>query len=270
MVFVLTQKESASPLASKAGEGDDSRPDSGLESKVLYEIKDVLSFGEVKNYKGFSRYIISNNVRCFLLYLLFNGNLVLNSRINQLYIWYSTLLELKKLNVLKNFGIQGIPDINLISKKPSIRDGWLSGFTDAEGCFSVSIYKGKNGKEYCRCRYILDQKGEQELLLYIRSLFCSGSTGSVYLRSKTYDVFRLTISVNEPNKRNFDLIIKYFQNYTLKTTKCLNFEMWCKVIKLIISKKHNTFDGLKEVRRLRTEMNKYVINNKSIGSSKYS
>jgi hypothetical protein len=62
MTFVLTQKD----------------------SKILYEIYNVFGFGVVKEFKGFSRYIVSNNLNCFLLYLLFNGNLVVNHRIIQL------------------------------------------------------------------------------------------------------------------------------------------------------------------------------------------
>lgn len=54
------------------------------DSKVLYEIYNVLGFGVVKEFKGFSRYIVSNNPHCFILYLLLNGNLVINHRIDQL------------------------------------------------------------------------------------------------------------------------------------------------------------------------------------------
>jgi hypothetical protein len=62
LIFVITQKD----------------------SKVLHEIQNVLGFGIVKDFKGFSRFIVSNNSDCFLLYLLFNGNLAIFSRINQL------------------------------------------------------------------------------------------------------------------------------------------------------------------------------------------
>jgi len=62
LIFVLTQKD----------------------SKILYEICNVFGFGVVKEFKGFSRYIVSNNPHCFLLYLLFNGNLVIDYRITQL------------------------------------------------------------------------------------------------------------------------------------------------------------------------------------------
>ena len=62
LTFVITQKD---PL-------------------VLNEIKEVLGFGVVKQFKGYSRYIVSNNPHCFLVYLILNGNLVIQHRINQL------------------------------------------------------------------------------------------------------------------------------------------------------------------------------------------
>lgn len=53
--------------------------------KVLNEIQKVLGFGTVKTFDKFSRYIVQDNKNCLLLYLLFNGNLVLEHRIDQLY-----------------------------------------------------------------------------------------------------------------------------------------------------------------------------------------
>jgi len=63
---------------------------------VLNEIKEVLGFWVVKQFKGYSRYIVSNNPHCFLVYLILNGNLVIQHRINQLNRWYNSLIKLKK------------------------------------------------------------------------------------------------------------------------------------------------------------------------------
>lgn len=64
-VFVLTQKE----------------------SKILYEIKGILNFGYVKEFNGFSRYIVREQSCVFLLFHLFNGNLHLIPKIEQLTEW---------------------------------------------------------------------------------------------------------------------------------------------------------------------------------------
>ena len=235
--------------------------------KVLKEINVALGLGVVKKFKGFSRYIVSNNPDCFLIYLIFNGNLIIHHRINQLNKWYITLLRLKRLNLFQKFNLVSIPNIILIPIKPSLNNSWLSGFTDAEGCFSINIYNVKNKAKICQCRYILDQKEGKDLLLYIRYIL---QYGNVNLRNETNNVFRLTVSMNNPKRNNFILLIEYFNKFPLKTTKILNFNLWCKVIDLIRMKKHNTPDGLKLIRKIRTEMNKYIIDNNPTGSSKYS
>lgn len=59
----------------------------------MHEIHEVLNIGKVKHFydnsgnKKYSRYIVSENNGIFLLYLLLNGNLVLQSRVNQLSKW---------------------------------------------------------------------------------------------------------------------------------------------------------------------------------------
>jgi hypothetical protein len=71
---------------------------------VLHEICETLKIGKVKNFydnKGiykFSRYIISENKGIFLLYLLLNGNLVLQSRVNQLTKWNIALNNASKFD----------------------------------------------------------------------------------------------------------------------------------------------------------------------------
>jgi LAGLIDADG endonuclease len=98
----------------------------------------------------------------------------------------------------------------------------LSGFIDAEGCFSVNIYEGRNKNKFCRCRYILDQKDTRELLLYIKDIF---NYGSVNLRNKMNNVYRLTVSMKNPKRKDFSEVINYFNNFPLKTTKSFNFQL---------------------------------------------
>lgn len=64
-MFVLTQKESGVP-------------------QILYEIKDILKLGYVKEFDDFSRFIVRDQSSILLLYHLFNGNLHLKHKIDQL------------------------------------------------------------------------------------------------------------------------------------------------------------------------------------------
>ena len=115
---------------------------------VLHEIYETLKIGKVKHFydnKGnrkYSRYIVSENKGIFLLYLLLNGNLVLQSRVNQLTKWNIALNNASKFDY-SLFCTKEVPMKIEILKEPTLNDAWLSGFTDAEGCFSVKISNAK-------------------------------------------------------------------------------------------------------------------------------
>jgi len=105
------------------------------EGKILYELQSVLGFGTVRYFKegaGYYRYIVTDIKGILLLCLLFNGNLVLPYRVEQLGQW---ILDLNAKLISPRSQIYGlIPLITEITDttKPSLKDAWLSGFTDAE------------------------------------------------------------------------------------------------------------------------------------------
>lgn len=239
--------------------------------KILEYIKNTFNMGKVYYHKDkldnikYGRYKIFNNNELLLIYLLLNGNLALNHRINQLSKWRNCLINLSKLN-LNRFNLDNIPFINNLKFIPTLKDSWISGFTDAEGCFSVYIEKNKNKIDYVKCRFILDQKNEFELLNHILFLF-SSDTKNLNKRLKTNNVYRLTISCNDYKNYNSFLIREYFNNFQLKTTKLNNFLIWSKIIDLIHNKQPLSQNEFKEIKKLRTKMNKYIIDNNPIGYS---
>ena len=98
-----------------------------------------------------------------LLLYIFNGNLVLFHRQKQLEEWINTLNNSENLNLA----------LNPILMKPNLSDAWLSGFTDAEGCFNVSIKPRLHTITGYRVslRFLLDQKDAESTLLHIKNLF---------------------------------------------------------------------------------------------------
>ena len=55
---------------------------------------------------------------------------------------------------------------------------------------------------------------------------------------------------------NFEKIIPFFQKYPIIGIKALDFADWCKVALLINNKAHLTKEGFKEIRKIKTGMNK--------------
>ncbi len=214
--FVLTQKEGA----------------------ILYHIKDILGFGTVTFFDtpsgGYYRYIVRDKMGINTLFLLFNGNLVLPHRITQLTVWRNIL----SLNII------------LESVIPTLNDAWLSGFTDAEGCFNVNISPRSNTVTGYRVilRFLLDQKNREAVLLLIRNLF---GFGNVSLRSGTNQVYRLVID----SFKGLVGVQNYFLLYPLRTKKAISFQKWNEVYTMVLNKEHLDTKGLAKIRVLAKEMN---------------
>ena len=204
-VFVLTQKE----------------------SKILYEIRDTLQFGYVKDFGKFSRFIVRDQANILLLFYLFNGNLHIEHKISQLVEWFSLLN--KNHNLLK-----------VITKpvKLSLNNSWFSGFVDAEGCFNVYVSKTLKS---ISLRFIVDQQYGLSLFNALRDIFDSGS---IYARKN--DNYRFAIT----NLNKLPLVIEYFNIYVLRTKKQLAFEKWQVVYNCVLNKEHKSKEGIKKLKEL--------------------
>ena len=235
--FVLTQKESA----------------------ILFYIQKKLGIGTVKyfpqgpvacgwacyagksgNKNDFYRLIVDNPSHILLLAFLFNGNLALNHRIQQLSLWVQALNN--------RFGANTILLINT-AVSVTLQDAWLSGFTDAEGCFNVSITSNARYAlgHVIKMRYLLDQK-DSSILLIIRNLF---GFGKVTLRSKTDGVYRYTVT----GFKSMNDVISYFKVFPLLTKKAHSFEKWLTIHNLVSNKLHLSEEGLAQVRALQKQIN---------------
>nr|YP_009945084.1 LAGLIDADG endonuclease [Monilinia laxa]QOE17448.1 LAGLIDADG endonuclease [Monilinia laxa] len=170
------------------------------------------------------------------------------------------LLKLVALKAGMNRGLNDellltFPDIvpilipeNFLNK--SIEPFWLSGFTDAEGCFSVVVFKNKTSKygEAIKLSFILTQSIRDEYL--IKSLIEYLGCGYTSLDD------RGTIDFKVSNFSSIkDIIIPYFKKYSLYGNKFLDFADFSKVVLLMENKKHLTQEGLDEIKKIRDKMN---------------
>lgn len=249
------------------------------DSQVLHEIHETFKIGIVKDFydnngnRKFSRYIVSENQGIFLLYLLLNGNLVLQARVNQLKKWNIALNNASRFNY-SLFTTNKIPELIYSYKEPSLDDAWLSGFTDAEGCFSVKIGNEKKAF-YIQLLFILDQKNAEIVLNKIALLFNTVTKAKLKTINKcikiknlinyTNSMFRLSISCNDRKKTTISIICNYFNKYPLKTSKKKSFKLWTEILEIVVNKQPLSPEDLKVVRKLRHNMNFFTIENKPVG-----
>ena len=251
--------------------------------KSLIEIEKILGFGRVKNFEKYSRFIVEDNINCLLLYLLLNGNLVFKHRRDQLFKWFIVLNKAPKLNLIEDFKLMFMPEFINKGFEPTLRDSWISGLTDSEGCFTISIFK-KNNHDYARARFILDQKCRSiediEILKKISNLFIAftptsleagkGKSGirlnkSVSLRSDTTDVYRITIHCNDIKKPNSTLIRNYFSKFNLVTSKHNSFLLWSECLDLFLGKQPLSPENVLKIRLIAKKINKFTIDNNPTG-----
>ena len=212
-VFVLTQKE----------------------SKILYEIRDILNFGYVKDFGKFSRFIVRDRSNVFLLFQLFNGNLHIKHKIGQLEEWAKLFKNQNKYNHL---------EVITEPVKLSLNNSWLSGFVDAEGCFNVYVYKNIKSLSL---RFIVDQ--QEGLSIFNELKFILG-TGSIYARKNNNYRFAVT------KLEKLALFVEYFNVYILRTKKQLAFEKWKVVYYCVLNKEHKSPEGMKKLKELSLLINK--------------
>jgi hypothetical protein len=225
------------------------------EGTILYHIQEVLGFGTVRQFNGFYRFIVTDPQSILLLVYIFNGNLVLPYRQKQLGVWINTQL-------LNTFGSEGLELAllnNPIIMKPNLSDAWLSGFTDADGCFNIAIQPRHNTVTGYRVslRFLLDQKNAESILLHIRDLF---KFGQVFVRGDTNGVYRY----NNNSFKGLLPVRDYFLAFPLKTKKAESFKHWVEVFTMILNKEHLVPEGLVKIRAIANLINnKNSLNNKT-------
>ncbi len=199
----------------------------------------------------YCRYIVEDFKGVLLLTLIFNGNLCIKHRVAQLDKWLTDINLRLSTPTSKIYGLCSTITLITTLFKPSLTNAWLSGFTDAEGCFNVSITKRANTVSGYRVilRYMLDQKNSLYLLTIIRDLF---GYGAVIVRSK--DIFRYYCNTFT----GLSAIDSYFSSFPLKSKKAVSHANWLKVYKMVINKEHLTTQGLEKIRAIKKTIN---INN---------
>lgn len=118
-------------------------------------------------------------------------------------------------------------------------DPWfLTGFTDGDGCFSLSIFKAKDAKQGYKVKQvfqikILNTPENYKFLESVQDLFNGHIDNNgrylIYVVSNLEDLVKIK---------------DFFLLYPQQTTKRIQFEAWCKALDLVQAKKHLTLEGL--------------------------
>lgn len=130
---------------------------------------------------------------------------------------------------------------------------FISGFTDAEGTFHISVYPRETSKlkwrVQIRLEFCLHEKDLPQLLS-IQEYF--KGIGYIAIDSKNNKAFFRVSNVQDIIK----LIIPHFNKYPLLTKKRQDFLLWSKVANIMEMGGHLTSEGLLEIIRIKANNNK--------------
>lgn len=219
--------------------------------KSLYYIKDNLGFGKIIKQsvkQNTHRFVIQDLSNLYLMCLLFNGNMVFPTRNARFLIFLSYLNE----KLLKKNLITITPlDICLI---PTLKDAWISGITDAEGCFTCSILSNSSGYRF---RYILTQKWEVNKLIleHILNIFSIYLVKGSVVPHSINNVWEIRVN----GVKNCKGLFVYFDEFPLITKKKDSYLKWKLIHSRLINKDHFKDNSRLELIELTKKINKVDI-----------
>ena len=140
-----------------------------------------------------------------------------------------------------------------IDKLPQLNEPWfISGFTDAEGCFFIFIRKtpkNKLGWQFEANFTINLHTRDIELLKLIQAYF--GGVGRIGKERNNCRYFTIG-SLDQILTK----VIPHFDKYPLKTQKYVDYLLFKEVVMMMQRKEHLTIEGLQKIINIRASINK--------------
>ncbi len=141
--------------------------------------------------------------------------------------------------------------------------GWVIGFVDGEGCFSIGFVRqgDRAGRKGYRTGYqvshdfvVTQGASSVECLHELREFF---GAGKVYVNRRS-DNHREHLHRYSVCRRQdlLERIIPFFQQYPLRTAKRFDFAKFAYCVELMAGNHHKTREGLAEIAEIVTTMNR--------------
>ena len=206
---------------------------------LLTYIQNKLKMGNIiKQGPRVHRLIINKKEHIRLIILLFNGNILLPTRKTQF----------NKFLIAFNNKIDHPIEYIINSNHISLSNPWLLGFTEAEGCFTISLLK--NSVAF-HTRYILTQKGDINVPL-LSQLILLFNVGYIEAHSNKDNYSYIVNGLS-----NIEKLYSYFDKYDFIGIKGDSYLAFKELNKRIKNKEH-----LEEHKRAEMVLLSHNINRK--------
>ena len=212
---------------------------SSVDAQILFYIKKELGFGSVSVQDKINKthhFRVRDKKNLLKLISIFNGNLLTKYKINQFKLW------VEGFNKKYNMKIEVIESKQIVN----LNNAWLSGFTDAEGCFTSSVLTSKEDKTIVTVRYVISQKNDKYFSQSVATLLDGYIT-----HVKSYNGYNTVVNFGKLGK-----ILNYLKDYPLKTKKLISYNRWLKIYYLVKNKNHFTPEGIIVIKFIAKNINK--------------
>jgi LAGLIDADG endonuclease len=141
--------------------------------------------------------------------------------------------------------------------------GWVIGFVDGEGCFSIGFVRQprRSGRSGYRTGYQVAHEfavtqGAQSVSV-LHELHEFFGVGQV-IANRRYDNHREHLYRYVVRRREdlLETVIPFFQEYPMRTSKQANFEKFVVVVEMIAAGRHLTTEGLVQIAEIAETMNR--------------
>ena len=137
---------------------------------------------------------------------------------------------------------------------------WLVGFTDGEGCFSVSIFRNQTLKSGYQIfpEFVLTQSAKSlNVLEKVKDFF---DCGKIYVNNRKdnhkENIYRYCV------RNKSDLVNKicpFFDKFPLQTAKIEDYKLFKQCLETIQNKEHLKPSGFKKIQEISSKMNRHKI-----------
>ena len=135
--------------------------------------------------------------------------------------------------------------------------GWIIGYTDGEGCFSVSLFRNKTTKFGWQVfpEFVVTQgeKSKKSLEILLKFFKCGKIFVNKRYNNHNENIYRYCV---RSKKDLTEIIIPFFRQNRLKTAKKEDFEIFAKILAMMNENKHSELNGIKKIAKMVEKMNR--------------
>lgn len=127
---------------------------------------------------------------------------------------------------------------------------YITGFTDGEGCFSLSLYQEKRTLTGWQIKPIFSIALHNRDINILEAIQRTFGVGKIYKHGADSIQYRVS------SLKDIKIIIAHFNNYPLVTKKCIDYLLFKQAFSLMEKKEHLTNEGLLKLISIKSVLNK--------------